>query len=323
MYSIHGYGLMLADPRADAYALALRQVVAPGAVVVDLGSGPGIWALYACSLGARRVFAIEPDDVINLGIQAARANGFDDRITFIQRDSRDVSLDEPADVVVADVRDVLPLSAAGLSTMIDSRRFLSPGGTIVPARDTLWVAVVHAPAAHHATVGPWDERCFGLDFTAARRAAVSLPRKERFGPDDLVAPPAAWAALDYRTLASPAVAGSARLSAARSGLAHGLAVWFESELVDGVRLSNRPGDPPLLYGQSFLPWPAPVALEAGDAIDLELRAAPAGETSVLVWNTRAIHASSGREFARFAQSTFDGLPLSVSSLRARPEAGEA
>lgn len=317
MYNIHGYGLMVADRRADLYVEALRRTVRPGSVVVDVGSGTGIWALYACTLGARRVFAIEPDDVIGLAADAATANGFDDRITFIQRNVDQAVIDEPADVVVADLRAVLPLTGVNLAGMIEARRFLSPAGVLIPRRDALWVAVVHAPAAHRACVSPWDERCFGIDYSAARRAAVSLPRKERFEPADLVTPPATWADLDYRTLAGTSVSGRAQLAVNQPRVAHGLAVWFESDLVDDVRLSNRPGDPPLLYGQSFFSWPEPVTLDAGDEVDVRFRAAPAGADYIIAWDTVVTATGSARERARFTQSTFDALPLSLAALQRR------
>jgi protein arginine N-methyltransferase 1 len=315
MYSIHGYGVMVADRRSDLYAEALRRTVRPGSVVVDLGAGPGIWAIYACALGARRVFAIEPDDVIGLAIDAARANGFADRITFIQRESTGVSLEEPADIVVADIRGVLPMVGGGLTGMIDARRFLSPTGVLIPLRDTIWVAVVQAPRQHQDRVQPWDERCFGLDFSAVRRAAVSQWLKERFAPDDLVTPSAAWAEIDYRMATNPSVSGNARLIADRSAVAHGLAVWFESDLTDDIRMSNRPGDPPVLYGQAFFPWPSAVNLDAGDVIDVRLRAAFNGSDYIMTWDTVVTGAGSRLERARFAQSTFDGLPLSLATLQ--------
>ena len=39
--------------RMDAYVRALREAIKPGSVVVDLGSGPGLFALIACALGVR------------------------------------------------------------------------------------------------------------------------------------------------------------------------------------------------------------------------------------------------------------------------------
>src|SRR5437667_374068 len=54
MYNIADYGAMISDKvRIAAFVRALRQAVTPGAVVVDLGTGPGMFALLACRLGWR------------------------------------------------------------------------------------------------------------------------------------------------------------------------------------------------------------------------------------------------------------------------------
>src|SRR5215218_4713061 len=93
MYSVHFYGQMLADaPRMNAYAAALRHTVKSDSVVMDLGSGPGVFALLACKLGARRVYAVEPENVISLARETAAANGFADRIDFFEKLSTEISL---------------------------------------------------------------------------------------------------------------------------------------------------------------------------------------------------------------------------------------
>src|SRR5436190_17506547 len=85
MYSLEGYGKMASDPiRLEAYLTALARTVENGHVVVDLGCGPGLFALHACRLGARKVYAIEPGDTIQVARDLASSNGFDDRIDFLQ-----------------------------------------------------------------------------------------------------------------------------------------------------------------------------------------------------------------------------------------------
>ena len=72
MYSIADYGAMIADEvRMGAFVRALRQAVKPGAVVIDIGTGTGIFALLACRFGARRVYAIEPSDAIQVAREIA------------------------------------------------------------------------------------------------------------------------------------------------------------------------------------------------------------------------------------------------------------
>src|SRR6184192_1242910 len=61
MYGLGAYGSMIADRvRVEAYAEALRKSVRKGSVVAEIGTGPGIFAVLACQLGASRVYAIEP-----------------------------------------------------------------------------------------------------------------------------------------------------------------------------------------------------------------------------------------------------------------------
>src|ERR1041384_4653895 len=97
MYSLRFYGQMLADaPRMEAYTAALRQTVKPDSVVMDLGSGPGFFALLACKLGARRVYAVQPDSVISLARDVAAANGCADRIEFFESFSPEINPREPA-----------------------------------------------------------------------------------------------------------------------------------------------------------------------------------------------------------------------------------
>src|SRR2546425_95038 len=108
-YDIIEHGMMVGDRRRlNAYLDAIRRVVRPGAVVADIGSGTGVFAVAACLAGARRVYAIEPGDIMQVAREIAVANGCESRIEFIQRVSTEVTLSERADVIVLDVRSVLP-----------------------------------------------------------------------------------------------------------------------------------------------------------------------------------------------------------------------
>src|SRR5216684_6176512 len=104
-YDLSSYGRMIADRiRVDAYAKALRKVIRPGAVVVDIGTGPGIMAVLACQLGASRVYAIEPGEIIQVARTIAAANGCADKIEFFEEVSSRVTLPERADVILSDLR---------------------------------------------------------------------------------------------------------------------------------------------------------------------------------------------------------------------------
>ena len=77
--------------RIGAYERAIREIVRPGDVVVDLASGTGILGLLACRAGARRVYAVEVTPLAHLARELAESNGLTDRITVIRGRAADVS----------------------------------------------------------------------------------------------------------------------------------------------------------------------------------------------------------------------------------------
>ena len=303
MYNLHFYGQMLADaPRMDAYAAALRQTVKPDSIVMDLGCGPGVFALLACKLGARRVYAVEPNHVIGLAREVAAANDCASRIQFFENVSTEITLDEPASIIISDLRGVLPWFQQHIPSIIDAReRHLASRGTLIPKRDILWAAVVEAPDRYDELVGPWNR--FQLDLSAATRMITNNWRKTRIRPDQLLVEPVCWTTIDYYEVDSHDIQAEISWRVARNGTAHGVAVWFDSDLVDGVGFSNHPAAPELIYGNGLFPFAEPVAVTEGECIMLRLTAKMVGDNYVWRWDTDFPKKS-------FKQSTFYGVPLS-------------
>ena len=138
-YSIQSYGEMITDgPRMQAYTDALTRSVFPGCVVLDIGAGTGIFSMLACQLGAGEVHAVEPDDSIQVARAIAAENDFSDRITFHQSLSTEINLTKRADVIISDLRGILPLLQHHIPSIIDAReRLLAPAGCLIPESDDL------------------------------------------------------------------------------------------------------------------------------------------------------------------------------------------
>lgn len=311
MYSLHFYGQMLADaPRMDAYAAALRQAIRPDSVVMDLGCGPGVFALLACKLGARRVYAVEPNNVIGLAREAAAANGFADRIEFFDTVSSEIALPEPATIIVSDLRGVLPFFQQHIPAIIDARkRLLARDGVLIPRRDVLWAAVVQAPEQYADLIDPWQNQ-FELDLSAATRFITNTWRKSDIKSDQFLAEPACWNTIDYHEVDSPDARAEISWRVARNGTAHGFVVWFDSELIDDIGISNHPASPRMIYGQGFFPFSQPVRVSEGDRIELRLAAKFVQDDYVWRWDSDFVD-----QKASFKQSTFYGVPLSTAQLR--------
>ena len=267
MYSIADYGAMISDKvRMGAFVQALREAVTPGAVVVDIGTGTGIFALLACRFGARRVYAIEPGDAIQVAREIAVANGCADRIEFIQAMSTEVTLPERADVIVSDLGDMLPWFRQHIPSIADARRrFLAAGGVLIPQRDAAWAAVVEVRDLYARRTGAWVDNGFDLDMDAARRLIVNSWNHGRVAEENLLTAPKRWATLDYAVVDDPDVRARVSWTVTRPGTGHGLAAGFDRTVFNGVHISNAPDAPdvirPVVYGTVFLPWPTPVTLE--------------------------------------------------------------
>lgn len=305
MYTLADYAGMMADRiRIDAYAAALRHAVRGDSIVADLGAGIGTFSLLAARYGARKVYAIEPEDAIHLGRAIAAANGLADRIDFIQARSTDVVLRERATIIVSDMRGTLPQFERHLPAIADARqRLLAEGGVLIPRRDRLWAAIVDAPEAYAGHVAPWGDRTQGLVLEPARQMLANTWCKTRVTPDQLLSDSQYLTALDYHELTDPDLDVEGTWVARRAGTGHGLCVWFDSELSDGITFSNAPDQPRAIHGQGFFPFAAPVPLSEGDSMSVRLRANLIGDDYLWRWT------SHGR-----TQSTLHGVPLTAQLL---------
>ena len=318
MYSISEYGSMIADKaRMDPYAYALKAVVKPGSVVLDIGVATGIHALLACKFGARKVYGVEPNDAIHLARELAQANNYGDRIEFIQGLSTDITLPERADVIVSDLRGILPLFGQHIPSIVDARqRHLAPGGTLIPERDTLWVALVECHSIYRYLNKPWDWP-YGLNMEAARQIALNnwtQDDTESFEPADLLTEAQVWTVLDYGTIEDANVTDSVVVQTVlRKGTAHGWLVWFDTELAEGIGFSNAPEarKPTDVYGRALFPLLEPVPVSRGDVVSLDLRAILEDDEYTWAWHTQ-VHAGEElqRIKAEFQQSTAYGCDSS-------------
>jgi len=336
IYSVGDYGDMIADKvRMDPYVYALKAVIEQGSVVLDIGTGTGMHALLACKFGARLVYAVEPNDAIHLARELAVENGFADRIEFIQDISTHVSLPEKADVIVSDLRGVLPLHGRHISDIIDARgRFLAPGGVLIPKRDTIWVSLVEARAVYHDLTTPWDYP-YGLSMTAAEKVVLndwSDENPDTFSKRSLLMEPQIWAEIDYASIDNPEVNPSRIIQkATRGGTAHGLLLWFDGEIADGIHVFNGPGAEKVaeVYGCGFFPLLEPVAIVEGDTITLDIQARYFRGQYSWNWHTRIYSGDDHQAIkANFEQSSdfessLESAELHKSVLHFKPSQSEA
>jgi protein arginine N-methyltransferase 1 len=318
MYSLGAYGSMIADRvRVEAYSEALRKTIRKGFVVVEIGTGPGIFAVLACQLGAGKVFVIEPAEIIQVAREVAAANGCADKIEFFEQLSHRVTLPVRADVMLSDLRGVLPFFQRHIPAIVDARcRFLAPGGTMIPRKDSVWAAVAEAAKPYEEIVDPWDKNSLNQDLAPARTLAINDGQKVRVSPNQLLTAHKLWAELDYSTVENPDVRGNLEWTVEHPGTGHGIVVWFDADLAEGVGFSNAPGTPETVYSSFFFPWAQPVLLQPGQTVCASIEAKLVENDYVWRWTTRVEPlAGSGAPLIQYEQSQLAGAVLSPTQLR--------
>jgi protein arginine N-methyltransferase 1 len=145
------HDLMLNDSlRVTAYRKAIHEAVEPGHIVVDLGTGTGILSQFALEAGARCVYGIDLNSsILDHAVQRMHQAGFADRFVPICRLSYDVELPQSADVLISEIIGNIADNEDFQPILHDAiRRFVAPGGTVLPQAVSSYLVPVAARSAH-------------------------------------------------------------------------------------------------------------------------------------------------------------------------------
>jgi type I protein arginine methyltransferase len=317
VYRLTDYVWMLADDeRIRAYSNAIRNIVKPGDRVLEIGTGIGFFSVVAVQAGASHVEAVDVTASTHLAPRIADANGCADRVTFRRTDSRQLVLDKPADVLLSDLRGPLPFCGTSIATVIDARtRLVRPGGAIIAARDVLYAAPCSRPDVWSREVAAGLARPeVRLDPLFAQ--LYDTPFRCCIEPQALLADAVAWLELDYSTVETTDHAGRASWTFERGAAVDGLALWFESDIGGGARLSAAPTAACKVYRQLYLPFRTPVAVEAHDTLTAEIGAWLVDGEYVWTWRAWRRTGEDSRDAPVASQNSIAELVVDPAALDA-------
>lgn len=271
---------LLSDPvRVDAYDRAIRALVRPGDVVLDMGSGTGLLAMLAARCGAARVHAVESASVVRVCRALVRANGLGDVIVVHEADLVDMAPVEPVDLVIGEWLGRFVVDDEMLDAVGAAARWLAPHGRTCPrgVELSLGLGGRAIPAVQR-----WRTPVRGLDLAPAEAVALHTAYPGRLAAGDLLGPGIVAHRLDPRR-PDPWPPCDVVLSVARPGTLHSLVGWWTAELAPDVSLTTAPGTP-THWGQYQWPLP-PVDVEPGDRVEVHLALDP-NRSGVWRWRVR-------------------------------------
>jgi type I protein arginine methyltransferase len=269
---------MLTDTvRVEAYRKGIRSAVAPGDVVIDLGTGTGILASFAATAGARVVYAIDHSDFIAIAAEIAARHNVTN-ITFVQTNSRDFVCPEPADLIIHEQMGHAIFEENLLQNLLDlKRRALKPNSRILPGRFALLAAPV-ALKDEYRKPFLWEVQVPGFDLAfleqhepLARYRTVDHCHRllKGFEVESFLARPHTLLSFDINDLASEhdlVTTHDVQWRIDTAGTIDGVCFFFRTMFDDGTTFDTSPFSRQTNWENALIRTTR-VPLAAGDTID--------------------------------------------------------
>jgi len=272
--------------RNSLYGQAMRRLITPDTVVLDLGAGLGLHGLMAAACGAKRVYLVEQDAVVRHARDLAPENGLADRIEVIQGSIETIVLPEKVDLIISVLTGNLLFSEDLLPSLFYARdHFLKPGGKLLPDLAELVFAPVNTAFYHDREIARWSAPVQNLDFSSLRRFAanelIAITREEP--APVLLAPGKVFCELDLALATEAACDGRMEVVISTTGLCHGLLGWINIRLGEQW-LSTKLESKGVHWIPLLLPVDPPLPLVKGERLEISLQRPEFGEWS---WQLKA------------------------------------
>lgn len=300
--------------RLEAFRRAISTVVEPGDVVADLGCGTAVLGLLSLKAGASRIVAVDSTAMLEVARETLTRAGFAERARFVRGNSHRVELSEQVDVVICDHVGFLGFDYGIVQMISDARRrFLKPGGRVVPKTIRLKLAAVQSDAARKKADG-WAGADVPPELNWVSRYAVNSKHDVQLDANDLLSEPETLGAIDLMEDQADFLSWGATLRMSRDGVLHGIAGWFECELAPDVWMTNSPcEDRAINRPQAFLPIEEPTPVSAGEFVNA--RVMTRLTDNLLAWTVAV--PGAGRQFRH---STWQGMLWAPQDIiRSRPD----
>ena len=238
--------------RTARFVAGIQEVVHPGDIVADIGTGTGVLAIAAAQAGAQHVYAIEASGIGKLAKEIIKANGFKNRITLIEGWSTQVNLPEPADVLVSEMIGNEPLAENVLEITIDAiKRLLKPDARLIPHRVRIFGLPVTIPQTElmqrtfvSENLQNWNS-WYNIDFSPLSDIVRNSPHTFFINPFHTrewrtLSEPILLADVDFDNIGALVIDNKRIGVANASGQFNGLLEYFQLDLGPTTRFSTHP-----------------------------------------------------------------------------------
>ena len=298
--------------RNARYRQAIAATINAGDRVADLGCGVGVLGLFCLESGAAKVWGIDSSDAIHLARDVMAKAGFAERYQCIAGSTFRTSLPEQVDLIICDHVGFFGFDYGIVALMRDARRrFLKPGGAMIPQALNLMVSGVSSDECL-AKAAAWTQDAVPDPYRWLDNLSRNVRYSYPFSPDELIATPVTLGHVDFTDDEPELYRFDAVLVATHAGRFDGIAGWFDCQLAGDVRMTNNPLAPDSIRrSQAFLPAQESFAVEAGDQIGISLRFR--ADDTLIAWSIQPPCGTRRQQL-----STFNSTVLTPADLVKQP-----
>ncbi|MCW6008613.1 50S ribosomal protein L11 methyltransferase [Micromonospora sp. CPCC 205371] len=241
----------LFDPqRVEYLRSAIFQTVKPGDVVVDAGSGSGLLGMFAAQAGAARVYCLELNpEFIRVIEENAQRNGLESQIIALHGNAAKYDLPEDVDVLISEVISAGFFFEPQLQIVGHLRKFLKPGGAVVPRLMKNYVELINAQNTLYG---------LRLDFDS---------RFTELAGDHPLSHPALYLSTGFLDPSDPTVDARVRVTGTSDGNANAVKITYDIEFAEGI-WADTPTE--FLLNPQIIFLPEPVRVQADQEYEVSL-----------------------------------------------------
>lgn len=284
---IHQQNMLQDDVRTGTYRKAILENRSnfKDKVVLDVGTGSGILAIFAAQAGARKVYAVEASDMYYCAKKLIEANNLDTVIEVVKGKIEDIELEEPVDIVISEPMGFLLVHERMLESYVQGRiRFMKKDvkPKMFPSTGTMFFLPFSDWNLYNEQIAKtnfWKAKSFyGVDFSSLEEVAkyqtFQQPVVGTFDPSIIISdfskPATSTINFEATTIEEmETIKINFEFEITETTLLHGLACWFDVDFIGNektVTLSTSPDKPCTHWYQARLCLPNPIAVNEGQLI---------------------------------------------------------
>lgn len=267
-------------------------------VVLDIGTGSGILSFFALQAGAKKVYAVDASDAVNIAKVLAKHNGFEDRIEIIKGKIEEINLPEQVDVIISEPIGFMLVHERMIeSYLVGRNRFLKNfieyeeeiykgneeklnSVKLYPSCASIILTAFSDDHLHYDHLNKasfWDsEDFFGINLKCVQDLALEEYFSQvivgKISEDTLISKDRITKNFDFRKIKKEDLLEfelEFRMEISKTCLLHGLAGWFDLDFLGSDSfhiLSTSPSSPTTHWYQCRFLFQHPIGVNAGQFI---------------------------------------------------------